>query len=149
MQPELTVVSSLSQIATSAMFGIIWLVQLVHYPMLRGLERSAFAAWHAFHSRRISFVVAPLMLVELVSAIGLALARPGPWSAVLLALTAIIWLSTIFVSVPIHNRLGAAGSEQARLADLDLLTRTNWIRTLVYTAKLAWAFSAAELLRSR
>lgn len=44
-------------VATWAMVGLIWMVQLVHYPMLVGWAQASPAAAAAFHQRRISFVV--------------------------------------------------------------------------------------------
>jgi hypothetical protein len=52
------------------------------------------------------------------------------WS---LALVLLIWAVTFFISVPFHNRL-AQGFDYI---SIDGLVRTNWLRTLAWTARLA------------
>lgn len=59
--------------STLAMTGVIWFVQVVHYPLFAAVGRKGFAAFEASHRRLTTWVVAPLMLVELVCAAWLAL----------------------------------------------------------------------------
>ena len=54
--------------SASAMAGIIWYVQLVHYPLFAEVGADAWFVYHADHERRTGWVVAPLMVVELGSA---------------------------------------------------------------------------------
>jgi hypothetical protein len=58
-----------------------------------------------------------------------------------LALIAAIWLSTFFVQVPLHGRLARDGHSAAVV---DSLVRSNWIRTIAWTAR---AILAAWMLR--
>ncbi len=139
------------------MFGVIWFVQVVHYPLFLEVGASQFAAYEAAHANRTSYVVAPLMLLELASACLLLLPRLRPpfvvaaeaWAG--FALVALIWLSTAFVQVPLHNRLHAGFSAPL----IGRLVATNWIRTTAWTARAAlvvrWALraSACGLLLSR
>ena len=62
--------------ATSAMVGVIWMVQLVQYPMLAGYSALAPGAAAVDHQRRISWVVGPLMAAEGVTALILLVERP-------------------------------------------------------------------------
>jgi len=57
-------------VATWAMVGLVWTVQLVHYPMLA--TRSAQAPVDAMvdHQRRITWLVGPLMGTETVTTRG-------------------------------------------------------------------------------
>ncbi len=134
---NLQVIFLLHLVATSAMFGVIWLVQLVHYPMLIGLNQIEFHSWHEFHARRISFIVAPLMLFELgASVLGVLGAGAGDAriaSVILASLTLGVWASTFAVSVPLHDQLSKNGYNPKVLSRL---VHTNWIRTLLYTCKL-------------
>lgn len=124
--------------------GLIWTVQVVHYPSFGLVPKEAWSAFHAAHTRRMSYVVMAPMVVELVLAIWLAWAGraglpggAGWWS---LALVALVWGATFFISVPFHNRL-AGGFDYIAI---DGLTRTNWLRTLAWTARaglLAWLLS--------
>jgi hypothetical protein len=62
-----------------------------------------------------------------------------------LALVIVVWLVTFLVSVPFHNRLAAGGYNYIAL---DGLTRTNWLRTLAWTARaglLLWLLSGGHV----
>ena len=118
---------------TSAMFGIIWLVQLVHYPMLLGLEQTEFKTWHEFHGNRISYVVAPLMIFELGASLVLVFYQSSAVNISVASLTLAIWICTFAISVPLHNKLSASGFDRITL---EKLTKTNWLRTLLYSIKI-------------
>ena len=123
---------------TAAMFGVIWVIQLVHYPILAGIDEGAFAKWHEFHSNRITYIVGPLMVGELALAGWLAVQRADVYGVGLLLVTIAVWVATFVLSVPIHNRLGPSSSLQ-RLAveeQLSKLVLTNWVRTALYSTKL-------------
>ncbi len=128
--------------ATWALVGLIWTVQAVHYPLLAKVGPEAFVAYHASHMRRITWVVAPLMLVEAGTGAWLVFASPPgtcpPMPIVGAALIAVVWLSTAFVQVPYHRRLEQGFDEAAARA----LATSNWIRTFAWTARgglvLAW-----------
>ena len=51
-------------VATWAMIGLIWMVQVVHYPVLERWSAAVPVAAAVDHQRRISWVVGPLMAVE-------------------------------------------------------------------------------------
>ena len=54
--------------ATFVMVGVIWFVQIVHYPLMARVSASEFAAYEREHQNRTTFVVAPTMLIEAVAA---------------------------------------------------------------------------------
>ena len=120
--------------ATWYMVGVIWLVQLVHYPMFEYLDRATFARGHAFHTSAIGVMVGPPMLIELAMAT-LLLWRRGPASAPALtgfALVVALWALTFLVMIPLHGRLGSEGfSAEVHQA----LVRWNWLRTFSWTAR--------------
>jgi hypothetical protein len=122
---------------TAAMAGLMWLVQLVHYPLFSGLAEASFKDWHAFHGKRISFIVMPLMVSELGLAIYLQFKAPSTLQLSILILNVLIWVSTALLSVPLHTKLEAHGADKAHIA---ALVKTNWPRTLCYTVKAALAF---------
>ena len=129
--------------ATLAMTGIIWFVQVVHYPLLARVGPASLPAYAAAHARRTTWVVAPPMLAELATALALAWRPPPPVGRALpyagLALLVAIWSSTVFLQVPRHEALQRpAGSlPQAHAA----LVATNWIRTVTWTARSALALT--------
>ncbi len=45
--------------------GVIWTIQLVHYPGFADVERRRWPSYHRRHSRNIALIVLPLMLTEL------------------------------------------------------------------------------------
>jgi hypothetical protein len=66
------------------MNGLIWFVQIVHYPLMTRAGREGFARYEAGHTARTTTVVAPLMLAEATTACLLALIPPSgvpPWGA--------------------------------------------------------------------
>lgn len=119
--------------------GVIWVVQLVTYPALLLVGKADFARYHTAHTRGMGWVVGAPMVAELGLAAWLAWAASAAWGAGpalgQLALVAVVWLATFFVAVPFHNRLAAGGYNYIAL---DGLVRTNWLRTLAWTARLAW-----------
>ena len=127
--------------AAAYLTGLIWTVQIVHYPSFEQVPKAAWAAFHAAHTRRMSYVVLLPMVVELGLAVWLAWAGrallPSGSSWWSLALVGLIWAATFFISVPFHNRL----AEGYDYIAIDGLIRTNWIRTLAWTARavlLGW-----------
>ncbi len=118
--------------ATWALVGLIWTVQLVHYPLFAQVGADAFRSYHARHTRQITWIVAPLMAVELLTAI-LLLVRGArePWLLASFVPLAFNWLATWRVQIPLHNRL-AAGFD----ADVHRqLVATNWWRTAAWSLR--------------
>lgn len=122
-------------VATAVMAGIIWFVQVVHYPLMALVGRDGYPAYQAAHARRTTWVVMPPMLVEMATGVWLAL-RPSPYmpAAVAwigLALLAVVWGSTFFLQVPEHGRLERGFDPDAHRR----LVRGNWIRTVAWTLR--------------
>lgn len=122
--------------------GVIWVVQVVTYPALALVGKSEFARYHAAHTRGMGWVVGAPMVLELGLAGWLAWAAYPAWGAARaggqLGLVLVVWLATFLVAVPFHNRLAAQGYHYIAL---DGLARTNWLRTLAWTARtvlLGW-----------
>jgi hypothetical protein len=123
--------------ATVFMTGLIWFVQVVHYPLFAKVGPEVFPAYSRAHQMLTTLVVGPPMLVEAATAALLVIVRPAGTSAGLawtgLALVAAIWLSTAALQVPAHGRL-VDGFD----ADTNaFLVSTNWIRTICWTARTA------------
>src|SRR5579875_4225980 len=95
--------------ATLLMTGIIWFVQVVHYPLFLRIAPASFALFEAEHATRTGWVVGPLMCVELATAMLMLSARfrlpavPRTHALLGAALVAVIWLSTALIQVPLHN----------------------------------------------
>ncbi len=111
------------------MTGVIWIIQILHYPAFAVVDRAQFSAFHQRHSARITWVVFPAMATELATSC--VLARSGSLLAMLgLACAVTTWIVTAALSVPAHTRL-TRGFDSAAHNDL---VRTNWLRTVAFTA---------------
>lgn len=132
--------------ATLCLVGVIWFVQLVHYPLMGQVGRDEAVGYERQHTRRTGWVVAPLMLAELATAGLLLGARPTGvplWAAALgVALLAVVWASTWAVQIPCHRRLSVAFDPVVHRR----LVRTNWLRTACWSLRglLALAMTAAD-----
>jgi hypothetical protein len=107
---------------TLFMTGVIWFVQIVHYPLFRCVGNSEFARYEAAHIFWISDGILWLNL----------------------ALLSAIWLSTAFLQGPCHQRL----RQGFDAATHHRLVVTNWLRTVCWTVRsglLLWL--AAKLVR--
>jgi uncharacterized membrane protein len=120
--------------ATLMMAGLIWLVQLVHYPLFAQVGEQTFRTYHVAHNQLITPIVGPLMLVELLGALMLCVERPATipawaaWSG--LGLVGVAWITTALFSVPAHSILAGGFDEAAHRA----LVSTNWLRTIAWSA---------------
>lgn len=118
--------------ATWAMLGVILTIQLVVYPQFLQVGSAEFLRYHSEHSRRITWIVGPVMALELVAAIALAVQHSeSPVAWVGLACLAGIWGSTAFVQVPLHNRLAQGFSRDLVVR----LIRTNGVRTALWAVR--------------
>jgi len=118
------------------MTGVIWIIQLVHYPMFHNIDKEKFIASMNNHRQKISYLVAPIMIIEIVSGL-LMLLNPNdydyPWEfrIVLFVLLLIIWIATFYIQVPAHQKL----MNGYKKSIVDSLIRSNWIRTGIWTLK--------------
>ena len=121
--------------ATLAMVGLIWFVQIVHYPLFSRVGRDCFRRYEMDHQRLVAWIVAPGMLTELATAIMLLWYRPVGlepttiWFGI--ALLASIWLVTYTIQVPQHASLVLAYDEGLQRR----LVRGNWYRTAAWSAR--------------
>jgi hypothetical protein len=121
--------------ATWFMTGLIWFVQIVHYPLFAKVGAAAFKDYEHDHQRKTTWVVAPVMLIEAAAATILVVPLFSVADSRLawlgLALLAVVWLSTFLVQVPLHAALERAPSRET----MDRLVLTNWVRTAAWTAR--------------
>jgi len=127
--------------ATLYMVGLIWMVQMVHYPLFDGVGAAEFAAYEARHTRGMTGIVLPPMVVELATAVLLIVALPSAraagaavpmwmgWAG--LGLVIFLWGVTFALSVPQHVKLGGGFDPRA----YRLLVDTNWLRTAAWTLR--------------
>jgi len=129
-------------LATAMMTGIIWFVQIVHYPLFLKVPLEGFVSYEQSHTVRTGFVVAPLMLLEMGTAIGLVglslfsgektSIGLSPLHLGALGCLLLIWASTFLIQVPLHQLLEQRADPKA----MELLVSTNWIRTILWSIRL-------------
>lgn len=123
--------------ATLFMTGSIWFVQIVHYPLMDAVGPVNYTDYHRRHQNLTSYVVGPVMLFELATAIALLYlcwqTTVSIWAFANLVMLGIIWASTFLVQVPCHERLAKGFSREAHRR----LVNTNWIRTVAWTSRSA------------
>ena len=120
--------------ATLYMTGLIWFVQLVHYPLFAKVGTETFAAYESLHRHLTGLTVAPAMLLELATAILLVRQPsllPTGWAWAGLALVAVIWASTFLLQVPQHDILQYGFEARSH----ERLVASNWIRTAAWTLR--------------
>ena len=121
--------------STLAMVGLIWFVQIVHYPLFSQVGADNFRRYEMEHQRLTAYVVAPLMLLELGTAILLFWYRPfgiaamPAWLGLMLVVA--VWLLTYCVQVPQHASLVMSYNMDIQRK----LVAGNWYRTAAWTAR--------------
>lgn len=140
---QIAIYAFLTQLAcTLMMSGLIWMVQLVHYPLMAYVNHAEFTAYSLRHTASITWLVGPLMLAEAVTALVFLytakkhLGFSDMWAWLGLGLLLIIWASTAFLQVPCHEVL----TQRFDAGVLERLVASNWVRTV------AWSLRSCILL---
>lgn len=120
-------------VSSLTMVGIIWTVQIVHYPLMALVGPERFAHYEAAHAPRMAAVVMLPWTVQGVTTAWMLVAAPAgvPTALILAAAVAALVpvVVTVLASVPAHTRLadGFDADVHARLV------ATNWIRTVAWS----------------
>jgi hypothetical protein len=133
MMAELLLLLQLA--STLAMVGLIWFVQVVHYPLFSKVGQGNFRDYEQSHQQQTTLVVAPLMLTEALTAVAIIWLRPAgvPLTVAIigLLLVGLLWASTFFWQVPAHGRL----AREFDAATHRRLVASNWFRTVVWSVR--------------
>jgi hypothetical protein len=130
-------------------FGQIWLVQIVVYPLFAKVGSDEYVAYHGFYSSRIPLPVIVPGFASFLLPIALVFFRPESVPSSLALANVACGLVGLFVTaaleIPRHARLEKEGKDDAVIRELILY---NWPRTLSITGSavltllmLASAFS--------
>jgi hypothetical protein len=147
LESNLHVLVNLNLHVTAALFGLIWTIQLVHYPSFIFIDSEKYQSFQKFHMQRITWIVAPLMILEgVLSIILLWYFTPNEVTAfkslfsmpygLSFLLVLILWLSTLCIQTPLHMKL-EHGYDRGIVRKL---VRSNWLRTIAWTLKLGILF---------
>ena len=121
-------------IFTSIMTGVIWVIQIVHYPSFHFIEKELYTAFQKFHMNKISIIVIPIMLAELITGVMLFLDKSSksPFLIISFVILVLIWLITGVFFSKAHKELMTGYQELV----VNQLVVMNWIRTLLWTLRL-------------
>jgi hypothetical protein len=118
---------------TWTLIGASWYTQIIHYPLYKKIKEG-FVEYERSHIRRTAFLFGPLMLLDAISAIILIGVSEGvltKLASINLIFLILTWLATFLFQVTQHQKLSIHFSKKI----LRNLIASNWIRTLILTAK--------------
>ncbi len=121
--------------ATLFLTGLVWELQAVQFPLMLRAGGLDFPGYVNHQRTRNTLVMAPVMLIELITGGWLLADNRLPHRDVFHAalLILVIWLVTFGSIVPIHSKL-ARGFNEARVRTL---IQRNWIRTVCWSLRSA------------
>jgi hypothetical protein len=83
--------------------------------------------------KRMGYLVGPIMVLEfLIISFLFLLNFENKLTAAMFIITCLIWISTFFIQVPVHQ--GLTNRKEKKL--IQSLINTNWIRTILWSVKL-------------
>jgi hypothetical protein len=122
-------------LCTFFMLGLIWVIQIVNYPLFKNVGEESFVKYHQEHVWRITSVVfIPMFLEGMTAVMLLWYPHPSvPAELILFGLTLIflVWLSTLFLLVPQHDGL-LKGFNNKSYRNINAF---NWIRTIAWSLR--------------
>ena len=125
------------------MVGLVAFVQTVAYPQFGRVGAAEFVVYHKAHTTWTGVAVLPVMLIELVTAIGLVAGDThAAWRWFSLALVGVAWAATFFEAVPMHERL-KTGYDAAALRRLLIANAVRGVAWAVRGCLLLWAVSGS------
>jgi len=129
--------SSLALISLAAaafMAGVLWIIQVVHYPLLGEVAEDSITKIATKHQALITWLVGPIMVIEAASSILLLLSWPTEAilsSLVGFGLLALAIVVTAFQAVPLHSKIAAGRADL-----IPKLVRINWTRTVAWSLRI-------------
>jgi hypothetical protein len=124
-------------VVAAALAGLIWTIQLVHYPLFARVGADDWPRYEAEHRRRITWLVGPLMVVNVGLGIALFVADRNPLSGLNAGLAVAVFAATGLIYAPMHAALESYASEAA----IARLVRANWARTATWTLQVIVALA--------
>ena len=122
----------LNFIVTLTMLSIIMVTQIVSYHLFLNVDEKIFTSYHSEYVKIITIIVMPIMIIELALTIMLYYMLDGFLSQIFLISIVLIFISTVIIQVPIHNKLKFSYDEYLA----KKLIKTNWIRTFLWFLKV-------------
>ena len=109
---------------------LIWMVQVIIYPGFTYYNSTDLLKWHSSYTKRISYVVIPLMLGQLILGLSEAYCCPSIYTLGILFLILAVWVLTFRIFVPMHQKIAEGHADSTFLHSL---ISKNWLRTFLWT----------------
>ena len=119
-------------VCNSYLVSLVFMTQFITYPTFLHIDKDKFSEYHRKYVNNISFIVAPVMLIELLTLLLIAYFSKDFLIIKSLILLLVIWLTTFFIMIPSHNKI----SKSFNIKEIKSLINYNWIRTILWSFKL-------------
>ena len=115
------------------MVGVIWVIQLVHYPSFHFIDKDIYDSFQKFHMNKISIIVIPVMILELATGFLLLIGNSKNILIIIsFGILILIWGITGLFFSDAHGKLISGYNELI----VNKLVSMNWIRTVLWTFKM-------------
>ena len=116
------------------MVGVSLITHFVTYPSFKLIRSSLFSEFHKSYTNKMLFIVAPVMILELISSLFLVIfdVSDNNTEIGLLISLLLIWFLTFFIIVPIHNKLTVNYNKDLN----QKLIKYNGLRNIFWIIKL-------------
>ena len=116
------------------MVGVSLITHFVTYPSFKLIRSNLFSEFHKSYTNKMLFIVAPVMILELISSLFLVIfdVSDNNTEIGLLISLLLIWFLTFFIIVPIHNKLTVNYNKDLN----QKLIKFNGLRTIFWIIKL-------------
>ena len=119
-------------VCNSFIVSLVLITQFITYPTFLSIEKKKFPVYHKKYVNKISLIVAPVMIIELLTLSSIAYFSADFLIIKSLILLLVIWLTTFTIMVPSHNKISKAFNKK----EINRLINYNWIRTILWSFKL-------------
>ena len=119
-------------VSNSYLVSLVLMTQFITYPTFLYIDKDKFSEYHRKYVNNISFIVAPVMLIELLTLLLIAYFSKDFLIIKSLILLLVIWLTTFFIMIPSHNKISKTFNKK----EINRLINYNWVRTILWSFKL-------------
>lgn len=137
MFENIELIALLNFVTSFLMMGVIITTQIVNYPLFLSISKNDFNNFHSKYVNKITAIVMPLMITELILSIILLISIQNYMTILIFTTMSLIFISTIFIQVPIHKKI----EKEANKNLLNKLIQTNWIRTILWFIKSSASYN--------
>ena len=123
--------SEINKLGNALMIGVSILAQFIIYPSFKKPDFKSFKTYHLNYTKKMFYIAAPIMLVELFSSIFLVYKYPSIIYLTSLFILILIWILTFVFIVPIHNFLAKMNNKEK----VDKMIKLNGLRTIFWVFK--------------